>query len=224
MRLQGGWSTNLGSCRTASGYGDDRIRIDPTVVRGLEYYTGPVFEAEITNRGEKRRRPDRALRLGRRRRALRWARRALHRAEGAGHRLLHRRLAAAGGACGAEQGQAGSRRRPGGRARHGEGPARRLPEDGAVPPPSRHPRRDVPGHRRHEGADEVCRQARRTLRRHPGRRRARQGRGADQGPDRGRQGRRHHQGLQGMARGPAGAGFGQEDELSRSARDPRHKE
>jgi histidyl-tRNA synthetase len=33
---------------TAAGYEIDRIRIDPTVVRGLEYYTGPVFEAEIT--------------------------------------------------------------------------------------------------------------------------------------------------------------------------------
>jgi histidyl-tRNA synthetase len=32
----------------AVGYGDNRIRIDPSVVRGLEYYTGPVFEAEIT--------------------------------------------------------------------------------------------------------------------------------------------------------------------------------
>jgi histidyl-tRNA synthetase len=32
----------------ASGYDDGRIRIDPTVVRGLEYYTGPVFEAELT--------------------------------------------------------------------------------------------------------------------------------------------------------------------------------
>ena len=31
----------------ACGYGEDRIRIDPTVVRGLEYYTGPVFEAEL---------------------------------------------------------------------------------------------------------------------------------------------------------------------------------
>jgi len=31
----------------ASGYGDDRVRIDPSVVRGLEYYTGPVFEAEL---------------------------------------------------------------------------------------------------------------------------------------------------------------------------------
>ncbi len=30
-----------------SGYGPDRIRIDPSVVRGLEYYTGPVYEAEL---------------------------------------------------------------------------------------------------------------------------------------------------------------------------------
>lgn len=30
------------------GFGSDRIRIDPSVVRGLEYYTGPVFEAELT--------------------------------------------------------------------------------------------------------------------------------------------------------------------------------
>jgi len=32
----------------ASGYVIDRIRIDPSVVRGLEYYTGPVYEAELT--------------------------------------------------------------------------------------------------------------------------------------------------------------------------------
>ncbi len=32
----------------ASGYLSDRIRIDPSVVRGLEYYTGPVYEAELT--------------------------------------------------------------------------------------------------------------------------------------------------------------------------------
>jgi histidyl-tRNA synthetase len=30
-----------------AGYGPDRIRIDPSVVRGLEYYTGPVFEVEL---------------------------------------------------------------------------------------------------------------------------------------------------------------------------------
>ncbi len=33
---------------SASGYDADRIKIDPSVVRGLEYYTGPVFEAELT--------------------------------------------------------------------------------------------------------------------------------------------------------------------------------
>ncbi len=31
-----------------SGYAPERIMIDPSVVRGLEYYTGPVFEAELT--------------------------------------------------------------------------------------------------------------------------------------------------------------------------------
>ncbi len=30
-----------------AGYGEDLIRIDPSVVRGLEYYTGPVYEAEL---------------------------------------------------------------------------------------------------------------------------------------------------------------------------------
>ncbi|MET0867302.1 MAG: histidine--tRNA ligase [Pseudorhodoplanes sp.] len=31
----------------AAGYGDGRIVIDPSVVRGLEYYTGPVYEVEL---------------------------------------------------------------------------------------------------------------------------------------------------------------------------------
>ncbi|ACE99908.1 histidyl-tRNA synthetase [Rhodopseudomonas palustris TIE-1] len=31
----------------ASGYDTGRIRVDNTVVRGLEYYTGPVFEVEL---------------------------------------------------------------------------------------------------------------------------------------------------------------------------------
>ena len=30
------------------GFGADRVEIDPSVVRGLGYYTGPVFEAELT--------------------------------------------------------------------------------------------------------------------------------------------------------------------------------
>jgi histidyl-tRNA synthetase len=32
----------------AAGFGPERIIIDPSVVRGLDYYTGPVFEAELT--------------------------------------------------------------------------------------------------------------------------------------------------------------------------------
>ena len=32
----------------AAGYGPDRIVIDPSIVRGLGYYTGPVYEAELT--------------------------------------------------------------------------------------------------------------------------------------------------------------------------------
>ncbi len=37
----------IASMLEKAGYGPDRIRIDPSVVRGLEYYTGPVFEAEL---------------------------------------------------------------------------------------------------------------------------------------------------------------------------------
>ena len=37
-----------GICAARLALEPDRIRFDPTVVRGLEYYTGPVFEAELT--------------------------------------------------------------------------------------------------------------------------------------------------------------------------------
>jgi histidyl-tRNA synthetase len=37
----------LSAFAMAAGYGEGRIRIDYSVVRGLEYYTGPVFEAEL---------------------------------------------------------------------------------------------------------------------------------------------------------------------------------
>jgi histidyl-tRNA synthetase len=33
---------------SAVGYAEDRVTFDPTVVRGLAYYTGPVFEAQLT--------------------------------------------------------------------------------------------------------------------------------------------------------------------------------
>jgi histidyl-tRNA synthetase len=32
----------------AQGYGPERVTVDPSVVRGLGYYTGPVYEAELT--------------------------------------------------------------------------------------------------------------------------------------------------------------------------------
>jgi histidyl-tRNA synthetase len=39
---------NIKDLLASQGYGPERIRIDPGVVRGLGYYTGPVFEAELT--------------------------------------------------------------------------------------------------------------------------------------------------------------------------------
>jgi histidyl-tRNA synthetase len=33
---------------TAAGFGPERVCVDPAIVRGLAYYTGPVFEAELT--------------------------------------------------------------------------------------------------------------------------------------------------------------------------------
>ena len=38
----------IGDLMAAGGYGSDRIEIDPSIVRGLGYYTGPVYEAELT--------------------------------------------------------------------------------------------------------------------------------------------------------------------------------
>ena len=38
----------IGKLVVNAGYDEGRIRIDPSVVRGLEYYTGPVYEVELT--------------------------------------------------------------------------------------------------------------------------------------------------------------------------------
>jgi histidyl-tRNA synthetase len=40
--------SDIGTLCERSGYGSRRIKFDPTVVRGLEYYTGPVFEVDLT--------------------------------------------------------------------------------------------------------------------------------------------------------------------------------
>ena len=38
----------IGELISAAGYNDGRVILDPSCVRGLDYYTGPVFEAELT--------------------------------------------------------------------------------------------------------------------------------------------------------------------------------
>jgi histidyl-tRNA synthetase len=40
--------SHIVSLLRASGYGSRRVQVSSSVVRGLEYYTGPVFEAELT--------------------------------------------------------------------------------------------------------------------------------------------------------------------------------
>ncbi|MDF2984050.1 MAG: histidine--tRNA ligase, partial [Devosia sp.] len=40
--------SHMRSLFASGGYGPTQIKIDPSVVRGLEYYTGPVFEIELT--------------------------------------------------------------------------------------------------------------------------------------------------------------------------------
>jgi histidyl-tRNA synthetase len=40
--------TNIVKYCEAAGYGSLRIKVDPSVVRGLEYYTGPVYEVDLT--------------------------------------------------------------------------------------------------------------------------------------------------------------------------------
>ncbi len=37
----------ISALTTSANYGDDRVLVDPSVVRGLEYYTGPVYEIEL---------------------------------------------------------------------------------------------------------------------------------------------------------------------------------
>jgi histidyl-tRNA synthetase len=39
--------TDIALLCESSGYGSGRVKIDPSVIRGLEYYTGPVYEVEL---------------------------------------------------------------------------------------------------------------------------------------------------------------------------------
>ena len=166
----------IASCVRGAGYGHDRIRIDPSVVRGLEYYTGPVFEAELTFEVQGRRRPARALRLGRRRRALRRARRALPRRAGSGDRLFDRRLAAARGVARDQKPDRRSDRDARPRRRARARPRRGL--DGELSAarrelaPGGDRGRALSGLGRHERAAQICGPAQEPRRRHPGLERA----------------------------------------------------
>jgi len=52
----------IGAALTALGVAEDRAQFDPSVVRGLEYYTGAVFEAQLTGAGLEN--ADEAMRYG----------------------------------------------------------------------------------------------------------------------------------------------------------------
>ncbi len=49
ISVREGYATlmKIGNIVRAAGYNSDRIKLDPSVIRGLEYYTGPVFECEL---------------------------------------------------------------------------------------------------------------------------------------------------------------------------------
>ncbi|TPW04729.1 MAG: histidyl-tRNA synthetase [bacterium] len=142
----------------------DAVRFDPTIVRGLEYYTGAVFEAG-----------------------------AVHRRAPAGDRLLVRGVAPGlGPARGRTRGRGRGARTGRGhrllRQRHAALPRCRLR---AAQCGDR--RRAVSGSSGYEGADEIRRPARRARRRHPGRGRDRGRTGHGEGSGCGPRPRRRRQ-------------------------------
>jgi histidyl-tRNA synthetase len=40
--------TQISEILRLAGFGTTRVQIDPSIIRGLDYYTGPVFEAQLT--------------------------------------------------------------------------------------------------------------------------------------------------------------------------------
>ena len=177
----------LPSLVRAAGYDDDRIMIDPSVVRGLEYYTGPVYEVELTFpiEGEDGK-PVRFGSVG-----------GGGRYDGLVSRFRGEPVPATGFSIGVSRLQA---------ALQHLGKLDTKPEPGPVvvtvfdrdriaeyqrmvaklrdaESAGQNPRRALSRQSEEvRRADEIRRQARRALRRHPGRRREGQGRSPDQGP------------------------------------------
>ena len=190
-------------------------RIDPSVVRGLEYYTGPVYEAELL--AEIPNEEGQIVRFGSVGGGGRY--------DGLVSRFRGEPVPATGFSIGVSRLMTALKN------------LGKLDTSDVLAPvvvlvmdkdteslgryqkmvaelrAGRHPRRNVSRRRRHEGADEICRPARQPVRRHPGRRRARRGRGADQGPDRRRAAGGGDRRQCRLARRPPGAGDGAGSEL-----------
>ncbi len=164
--------SQLAALTESAGFPQSAICIDPSVVRGLEYYTGPVFEAELTFENSGRRRQADPLRFGRRRRPVRRPRGAVPRGARPRDRLLDRRVAAARGV--ARDQKPDCRRGRGARPSRRAGPRPRRTIDGEHPAPRRpiarrrNRRRALSRRGRHERAAQIRRSARKPLRNHPG--------------------------------------------------------
>ena len=151
---------------TAAGFEADRVTFEPAVVRGLEYYTGPVFEAELTfSVADEDGRVSRFGSVG-----------SGGRYDGLVARFKGTKIPATGFSVGVSRlytalqalGELQSWHlvRTGRCARHGSRTYRRLQHYGAHAEKSRHSRGNVSRHLRHEGTNEICRQTRRAMRHH----------------------------------------------------------
>ncbi len=140
-------------------------------MRGLEYYTGPVFEAELTTPIKDER--GQSIRLGSVVSGGRY--------DGLVERFTGEKVPATGFSIGVSRLLYGLKTLGKLPAESVQGPVVVLVLDrdriadyqkmAQALAQRRHPRRALSRRVRHEGADEICRQARLALRRHPGRRR-----------------------------------------------------
>jgi hypothetical protein len=191
-----------------------RIRLDP--LSSAASSTTPAPSSSRDHHPRRQRDGRRALRLGRRRRALRRPGRALPRPEGAGHRLLIGVSRLQAGACRASTRTSQPPRRPRRCARSWRRTVSPSYQKMAQSLRAAGIRAEMylgtagmkaqMKYADKRGAPASSSRAATSAPR----------RGADQGPDRRRQGRRHHQGLQGVARRPPGAGV-------RARSQPRHR-
>ena len=175
---------------------NSRIRVDQTVVRGLEYYTGPVFEVELLlETKDEKGRPVRFGSVG-----------GGGRYDGLVSRFRGEPVPATGFSIGVSRLQAALTMLGKLDTRPAFGPVVVTVFDRdrvadyqkmvAALRDAEHPRRALSRQPQEHGQPaQICRPAQQPLRHHPGKRREGDpaGRGADQGPDRGRQGGGCHQ-------------------------------